>query len=217
MCSNATKVLKRELRKKIRSTLCSVPTQQIKEESQKTIERLISQTSYQQAESIGIYSSMSNEFDTCTLLHHAFGCNKRVFLPRVTSKSKHEMIFLQVNSMNEVVCFDANSWGIREPPIEENRLQVIKDCKLDMMIVPGLAFDEEGRRCGQGMGFYDRFLTMYHEKFDKMPKLIGLALRVQIVEKVPTDANDWKVDTVLYAEQKQSGYGEEVGTVGDGE
>lgn len=141
---------------------------------------------------------MPNEFDTSFLLTDAFRLKKRVFLPRVTSKALHEMVFLEVVSAAELASWTPNSWGIREPPLEPSRAQVPRDTALDVVVMPGLAFDVHGARCGQGMGFYDTFLAKYAASERPMPKLIALALSVQIVGCVPVTTHDWNVDEVLF-------------------
>lgn len=108
------------------------------------------------------------------------------------------MLFLQVESLSDLAAFPQNSWGICEPPLQPGRLQVPRDCALDVIVVPGLAFDLQGHRCGQGMGFYDTFLSEYARWGRKMPALVALALRMQIVPQVPVAGHDWKVDHVIF-------------------
>lgn len=195
----AARILKRELRKQIRASLSSLPASQIAQESQEAISKFIQTPLYESAQTIAIYSSMRNEFDTSTLLSDAFSRQKRVFLPRVASKTLHQMLFLHVDSLSELATFPQNSWGIREPPLQARRMQAPRDCALDLIVVPGLAFDLQGRRCGHGMGYYDTLLSEYAHSGRKMPALVALTLRVQIVPQVPVVEHDWKVDHVMFA------------------
>lgn len=76
--------------------------------------------------------------------------------------------------------------------------------QLDVIIMPGVAFTMNGDRLGHGMGYYDKYL---HEYFNRYPNdnkhhthLIGMAFREQIVDDLPTEAShDWKLDIVLSA------------------
>lgn len=86
-------------------------------------------------------------------------------------------------------------YGIREPLAElcnlPGRISGIKS--LQLIIIPGLAFDEQGRRLGRGKGFYDRFLA----RLFPQTLLIALAREAQIVPKVPTEPHDKSVDFVV--------------------
>lgn len=108
------------------------------------------------------------------------------------------MVFLEVASEEELASWKPNGWGIREPPLEPNRAQAPRDVGLDVVVVPGVAFDVQGARCGQGMGFYDTFLAKYAASKRPMPRLVALALSVQIVGCVPVTEHDWNVDEVLF-------------------
>ena len=69
----------------------------------------------------------------------------------------------------------------------------IKPEQIDLMLIPGLAFDEQGRRLGQGGGYYDRYLPYVRE--DCM--LIGIAFDEQVVESVPCDSADVRMNYVV--------------------
>lgn len=145
---------------------------------------------------------MPHEFDTTTLLTQAFADSKRVFLPRVVSKKEKLMVMLECESMEELQSWTPNSWNIREPPLEDGRLQTPRDAHVDVVIVPGVAFEVGGSRCGQGMGFYDRFLASFGASSHPMPRLVALALHVQVIDSVPVTADDWTIDEVLYSRTK---------------
>ncbi|CAF9931770.1 hypothetical protein IMSHALPRED_008713 [Imshaugia aleurites] len=77
--------------------------------------------------------------------------------------------------------------------------------RLDLIVMPGVAFDRDLGRLGHGKGFYDWFLKRYHDskasllgEETKMPFLVGLALDVQLLpDKIPTDAFDWRLDALV--------------------
>lgn len=198
LSGDATQLLKKEVRRRIRQSLRRLAQCRIDEESEQMVRRFTSSDVYRNASSLALYASMPHEFNTKSLLIKAFEDSKQVFLPRVISKRDHEMVMLQCNSMEELYSWRANSWNIREPPVEKGRRQTPRDVAIDVIVVPGVAFDVQGRRCGQGMGFYDRFLTNYDLSCRRMPILMCLALSVQMVDIVPTDNTDWKVDEVIH-------------------
>jgi 5-formyltetrahydrofolate cyclo-ligase len=100
-----------------------------------------------------------------------------------------------------------NKWGIPEPPSQF--VDVAKRGDIDLLVVPGLAFDGEGQRLGQGKGYYDRFIsTIQDEKEEaKKPLLVAVALTPQFIgqeenaEKkirvVPALDHDIKMDIVI--------------------
>ncbi|KAI0564446.1 5-formyltetrahydrofolate cyclo-ligase [Gracilaria domingensis] len=196
--TDATKLLKRELRNRIRLSLQLLPQARIDQESVRLIKQFTNSAAYRNASSLALYASMPHEFNTMSLLTKAFDDGKKVFLPRVVSKEDHEMLMLECKSMRELNSWEPNSWKIREPPLEEGRLQAPRDVHVDIVVVPGVAFDTFGRRCGQGMGFYDKFLSSYSKSSRRMPHLISLALSVQMIDTVPTDEFDWIIDEVLF-------------------
>ena len=85
------------------------------------------------------------------------------------------------------------SYGILEPRIEKIRKTNVED--LELIIVPGIAFDKNGNRLGHGKGYYDRILGKTNAT------KIGLAFEFQIVGKIPTNENDKPVDIIITEER----------------
>lgn len=196
MTSPAISVLKRELRKRVRAALNALSPTTISEESEIVTRLVTMDAQYIAAKTVGVYSAMEKEVDTSPLIQDAFARGKRVFLPRVVSKEKHEMKMLECLSLKDMDTWQANSWGIREPPLE-GRNEAPEDAQLDVLFVPGVAFDSSGARCGHGMGFYDIYLTNYSSACSRMPYLCALALSPQIVVEVPITEQDWRMDKVV--------------------
>ena len=65
--------------------------------------------------------------------------------------------------------------------------------RIDIMLVPGLAFDKHGNRLGQGGGFYDRYLPYVRQDC----LTLGIALDEQVIESVPHGTNDQRVDYIV--------------------
>jgi 5-formyltetrahydrofolate cyclo-ligase len=85
----------------------------------------------------------------------------------------------------------AGTWGILEPEPDPGR--AVRPETVACVLVPGVAFDADGNRIGNGKGFYDRFLKTLKPGAAK----IGLAYSLQMVPRVPVDAHDVKLDLVL--------------------
>ncbi|KAK1921129.1 5-formyltetrahydrofolate cyclo-ligase [Papiliotrema laurentii] len=115
-----------------------------------------------------------------------------------------EMLRLYTNEDLEQCPLD--KWGILDPglrrfDVDEQRENVFDAGAddLDLILLPGVAFDDECNRLGRGKAYYDRFLHRYTTA-RKRPLLIALALTPQILplgEKIPTTPNDFRLDGVV--------------------
>lgn len=203
--AEASAVLKREIRKRVSEALCSLPLSEVRQQSEYLTRQFLASREFRTSSSIGLYASMPHEFDTRILLMESFKHGKRVFLPRVVKPvSSHKMVMLEVRSMAELEGWQPNNWGIREPPIEAGRADAPRDASLDAIVLPGVAFDASGARCGHGMGFYDTYLRRYWQERPSMPYLVALALRPQFIENVPMTESDWRLDRVITPEMSIS-------------
>ncbi|MCA9507778.1 MAG: 5-formyltetrahydrofolate cyclo-ligase [Myxococcales bacterium] len=125
---------------------------------------------------VALFHSMSDEIEIkfiANLLKNA-GCS--LFFPSPSWKNAPQLLWIEEHSQNYI-----------ESP------------RLDLIIVPGRAFDKHGRRLGRGQGCYDRCLAPLLFS-PKSPILMGVALKEQIVEAVPTQAHDIKMDFILTPE-----------------
>lgn len=199
-------MLKRELRRRMKQMLKSVPRLQIAHESAFLTDFITKHDYYKAANTIAVYSSQPTEVDTSGLISHALQSNKQVFLPRVLSMATRSMAMIEVRSVEDLGSFDRGAYDIPEPPLDPDRRLAPDDVPLDLVVVPGVAFDLSGRRLGHGKGFYDVYLDRCKNMLggnaqQKMPKLVALALSIQIVDDVPVDDSDWIVDEVVVAPQ----------------
>ena len=87
-----------------------------------------------------------------------------------------------------------NKWGIPEPPADMPR-EVAKPGDIDVLVVPGLGFDVQGNRIGQGKGYYDRFIARIRQQQDNKPTLVAVTLDCQLVEgSIPVSPTDIVMD-----------------------
>ena len=94
-----------------------------------------------------------------------------------------------------------NKWGIPEPPADYPRVCAGRG-DLDIVLVPGLAFDRDGGRCGQGKGYYDRFLARI--KSEDGPALVGVCLTAQLLEEgrsIPMTELDYRMECIVSPEE----------------
>ena len=127
------------------------------------------------------------EIQTFSGITRAFSEEKRVFVP-ITVKDERDLIVSEIFNLDEL---EPAVYSILEPKKELVRLSPRQ--KMDLIIVPGLAFDRKGSRLGYGFGYYDNFL----KKKSKYAKSIGLAFHFQIVESVPINNHDLPVDIII--------------------
>lgn len=144
--------------------------------------RLEETAAFQLAEKILMYHSLPDELDTRRFLQK-WKSHKKFFLPRV-------------NGVNlELLPFDESRLEIGSFHIEEPKgddLQPVEE--IEMIVVPGVAFDRKGHRLGRGKGFYDRLL-----KEAKATK-IGVGYEFQLVDEIPTEEHDVAMDIVITEE-----------------
>lgn len=134
---------------------------------------------FQSAKVVGAYFATGSEAKTDLLISEAKRLGKIVALPR----TEGDMInFYEMSSTGELA---AGKFGIMEPS------PVHPASKIDLLVVPGIAFDKKGYRLGYGKGYYDRYLS------EKKPKFtFGLAYNLQLLESLPHDAHDEKLHAV---------------------
>ncbi|KAJ1676047.1 hypothetical protein EV182_000040 [Spiromyces aspiralis] len=182
---------KRQLRKTIKAKLASLIAEQV--QSQFTLVR--NHPKYQSARSVSIFIGTATEVNTDALVRDALTSKVDCFVPRCDGSV---MQMVKLHSIEDYEMLPANRWGIKEPPLEEFRPDCFEAGRLDLVVVPGLAFDREGNRCGYGKGYYDAFYQRCRERFGiNMPYFLAVALNEQIVEAVPHDALDQRPDEIV--------------------
>ncbi len=184
-------VLEREkqgIREKLLERLLSLTKEEIKRRS-KNVENKLSELSiYRAAKVIMAYYPLQGEVDILDKIRKDIG-SKRFCFPVMDLKAKNLRIFESANLDEDFVL---GPWAVMQPDTKKTKEVDIKE--IDMVIVPGLAFDKQRNRLGRGAGFYDRFLR----NITPLTKKVGLAFKFQILENLPTNlSHDQKVDTIV--------------------
>jgi len=172
---------KQELRKKILVRLKKERGQ--KENSIRIMKTLFSQPEFINAKTILFYVSFRSEVQTHEAIKKALAMGKRVAVP-VANLKNFEIQLAEIESFEEL---EEKESGIMEP----RETKHIEPKEIDLVIVPGIAFDLQKNRLGRGKGCYDWLLKQL-----KCPS-IALAFDLQIVEKVPVDKNDERVGRIV--------------------
>ncbi|XP_011403856.2 PREDICTED: 5-formyltetrahydrofolate cyclo-ligase-like [Amphimedon queenslandica] len=184
---------KQTLRQSLRKTLKQMTVQQRKEGSLMLTEKLLSHKAYQEASRISIYLSMPEEVDTSLIIEDIFKQKKLCFVPQFNDV---QMNMLQVHSLEDIKSLPVYKWGIKQPAFDDKREDALETGGLDLVIVPGLGFTEDGKRLGQGKGYYDGFLARCSEK---VPTTIALAYNVQRCTEIPTGPSDIIIQHVIFS------------------
>ena len=122
---------------------------------------------------------------------------KRCYIPRYfMGGNKMEMVLLK--DMMDYKSLPVTKWNIKQPPNDEIREEAIENNELDIMLIPGMAFTENGERLGRGKGYYDTYLSKAKNNMQQPPKTIALAFKQQVVENIPTNELDFLIDKVIY-------------------
>lgn len=197
---------KRALRSRIRKELRSFPVDRRIQEDMEIQNTVLDSSWFKSAKRLCPYISCEalREVDTTKILSETLKLRKKIFVPRVEDKNSH-MRMLHISTTEDLV---ANSMNILEPSpkdaIGNHREDVMLASEpVDIFLLPGLAFDKQGRRLGRGGGYYDVFLKNYleltKERKWKQPLLIALAYSLQIMDKteIPVTGTDVFVDAVI--------------------
>ena len=185
MDQNDLKIVKKEIRKRVIDARLQLSAAFTGEASAEICSRIMQLPDYKNADVILAYYSTRNEVGLSVLLESAINEGKKVYLPKVISKT--EMCFYRYESFNDIA---PGYFGIMEPVSSEKYDMKEKG----LMIMPGVAFDNEGNRLGYGGGYYDRFLLHLEEG---TLATVMAAYSMQRVDSIPTEATDIKPDKII--------------------
>ncbi|KAF2824473.1 5-formyltetrahydrofolate cyclo-ligase [Ophiobolus disseminans] len=213
--------VKKEVRKKIRDILKELPEAAAASQTSNATKTLLAMPEYKAARRISVYLSMpGGEISTSSIVCDALDQGKKVFIPYTYNLREPEegqpksiMDMVELQSMNDFDTLKPDKWGIPTPGkdsissrancfggtgITNGDISNISE-GLDLIVMPGMAFDSSFGRLGHGKGFYDYFLTRCHN-VSHMPFRVGLSLTEQFLppnESVPMDSSDYRLDALI--------------------
>ncbi|KDE09800.1 hypothetical protein MVLG_00199 [Microbotryum lychnidis-dioicae p1A1 Lamole] len=191
-----TQAAKALLRKSLKRRLKLVPRVQVAQESAAIAARVLAASWYLKADAVSCYlSTPVGEASTDSIILDALSKGKRVFIPFCPLEQPAVMRMLRLKSAQHFESLQLNRWGIRE--LDPQEVEALEDAEseqsggLDLILVPGLAFDRKKGRLGHGRGYYDRYITEtgnYSARFNKHPPFTAaLALQAQMIEQDDPD------------------------------
>ena len=175
---------KKALREYIRKFKRAMTNEEIETKSEKLGELFRASDLYKQAKSIYGYLPYNQEVRTTPMLEQAILDGKRVAVPKVVGDT---MVFVWMEDLSAV---EKGYSGIPEPV----NTTPVADDPTALVLMPGLAFDPQGHRCGYGGGFYDKFLASEPEH-----PTLALCYDFQVLPHLETEKFDIPVDCVLWA------------------
>lgn len=173
------------LRKKMRARRKSLSEIERETFSNEIIKKFLSQEIYQTSEIIMAYVSTAEEVQLQKIFTDAFNRKKILAVPLIVGKG--EMAAVEVPNFDAL---EVGEFGILT--VRADLRKIIQPEKINCVIVPGAAFDLNFNRLGLGGGYYDKFLPRAVHA-----KKIALAFDFQIIDAVPTEPHDFKVDMII--------------------
>ncbi len=192
---------KEQLRKEMKHRRLNLTVEERQQYDSALLAEFLSLQEYEACESLFAYVSFGTEPDTHLLINIALQVGKKVFVPRVEGP---EMEFYRIPALEG---FEISSFGISEPQPEKAIRYQGKESK-QLMLMPGLAFDQRGGRIGFGAGYFDKYLVKHPpEQFCK----VALAYDFQLFESLNTEQHDIGTDIIvtptriIYCESSRGG------------
>ena len=179
---------KKEIRQRVLRSRMDLTPKSVQEKSHRIMDQILSSRFYQEAKSLMVYIDFKNEVETGHLIKQALEDRKRVSVPITDMKAKKLTPSRLLAYPDDLA---PGTWGILEP--KPGCLRLIEPEELDLIVVPGIAFDPKGYRIGYGGGFYDRFLPQTRTG----SIFISPAYELQVVEQVLPESNDVPVHALF--------------------
>lgn len=178
---------KKEIRKEILKKLSDLPREEKLVRDEIIFSKVVESSQYKNSKNLFVFVSYNNEVDTHRIIKDALGQGKKVAVPVILSV-KEGMVAVLIDNFGQL---KKNKYGILEPPLIETN--IIEPQQIDLVLVPGVAFDEKGGRLGYGAGMYDRYLVQLKTSTPK----IALAYNFQLLPEVPMESFDVRLDGII--------------------
>lgn len=175
---------KRRLRKRMKAKRAALPKDERQARSARVVEQIEAMERFQRASVIHSFipDEARNEVNLAPLLKKIVA-SKKLLAPVVQGG---DLISVEIASLDDL---EPNALGVLEP---KSRTPSPLEAEIDLALVPLLAADRSGNRLGYGKGYYDRFFKRLNKPIFKL----GVAFDLQIVRRVPTTADDVKLDAI---------------------
>jgi len=177
---------KHRLRQQIKNTLKQLSAAQLQQKSRAACDNLCSTEEFRRARVVMLFLSLEREIDTTFALQRAFSEEKTVLVPKVIWGDS-KIVPVRLATLDDEC--EPDRYGLRNPI----QAEIVPAGEIDLVVVPGLAFDTQANRLGRGGGFYDRFGA----EPSLQARRCGIAFHEQLLPEVPVDPMDLPVDMLV--------------------
>ncbi|MDT8901014.1 5-formyltetrahydrofolate cyclo-ligase [Anaeroselena agilis] len=183
---SSRKEAKQRLRREMLAIRRSLSAEEIEKGSEAIAAYFCAWPEYRSAEVVMFFLAMADEPQTVALIEDAWRAGKKVAVPQMGEVYG----FMEAAALDGWDNLVTGRLGLKAPDPAKTRL--IDPAAIELIVVPGVAFDATGRRLGMGAGYYDRFLPRASQA-----RRMGLAWSAQLVAEVPADEHDVRMDYLL--------------------
>ena len=177
-----------QIREEIAKSISALSDSEIAEKTRAIEAKLFDFANFLEAKIALLYMSGDYEVATDNIIKRSYAYGKIVVLPAF-DPVKFEMNLMKVDNFEKDLV--PGPRGVLEP--DASRCKIVPLERIDIAILPGLAFDEKGARLGSGQGYYDRLIP----RLAITTRKVALTLEEQIVPQIPMEAHDKHVDIII--------------------
>jgi 5-formyltetrahydrofolate cyclo-ligase len=174
---------KSSIRRDLLSKRLCLSLEEVDKTSNEITQNLLRLRHFRNALTVVLYFPIKNEVRTESIFRGAKELRKEIYFPCIEGS---HLEFRKVSDLNEL---ESGSFGIPEPRRDSAKVDIMD---IDLVVIPGIAFDRFGRRLGYGGGYYDRALFEIDKK-----RRVGLAYNFQILDSIPIETGDEEVGLVI--------------------
>jgi 5-formyltetrahydrofolate cyclo-ligase len=175
---------KQLIRKEIAARKAVFSKETLTAHSQKICARLVQTETFQKANCIALYYATNDEVQTSGLIEY-WRQKKKIVLPVVVDDTLHFYAYKGEERLKK------GTMGVYEPDTTLPEAERIALERIDLFVVPGIAFDRDGNRMGRGKGYYDRSLSGIFQP------VIGLCFDFQLLPRIPVEPHDRSVTCII--------------------
>jgi len=182
--------MKDMLRKSILDKRNALSISEVLEKSSTIKKRFFEMDLFKNAQTILFYVSYGNEVSTHDIIKESIEMGKNVVVPKSVTNN-NSLILSRFTDWSNL---ELGAYNILEP--KKETIKEVNVESIDLIILPGVVFDESGNRIGHGKGYYDRLLSD-----SKDIPTIGLAFELQIIKNIESEKHDEKIDIIMTEER----------------
>jgi 5-formyltetrahydrofolate cyclo-ligase len=180
--------MKAALREQMKQTRLALSAADVQRRSAPIVAQLVELEAFRRAASVMLYLPVRNEVDTTRAVTACVNGGKVLVLPRMDYEHDRIVAHRVDDVATQLVL---GRMDLVEP--DPAQTEVVAPDEIELVVVPGLAFDRQGYRIGWGLGYYDAFLAGLGARAER----VGLAYEFQVVDAVEHDGHDVPMDSVV--------------------